>query len=359
MNKKTLITLAAITAGLLLLVVVSNGMRSGQGTVAEGVPLYENLDQQINDVTQVEIRGEADQQVSLALKDDQWVVTNRKDYPADVEKLRRELVKLGRARIVETKTSNPERYSLLSVQDIDKADAETRQIRLQDSQGNELAHLIIGDSSSQGGSNVRKVGDAQALLVSEAFYLSPEPRQWIKKKIIELASTRVHRVIVKPATGPAYTLVKTSRANTGYELEGRKDKLDAGMSSRVGSALNNLRAQDIYVEPPPSDGWKQARYETFDGVVVEVRTQKVGEDYLMTLSPSYDAELAAKFAPEHKDTEEDAEAAKKKQAEAVEKFKAEVKDMKARVEGWVYIGSEYDANMTSRTLEQLLKKAAK
>ena len=47
----------------------------------------------------------------------QWTVAERANYPADVSKLRKLLLALSDAKIVEEKTSNPASYAIIGVED--------------------------------------------------------------------------------------------------------------------------------------------------------------------------------------------------------------------------------------------------
>src|SRR5258708_25761455 len=55
--------------------------------------------------------------VTMHEKDGRWTVAERGDYPADVAKLRKLLLALSDAKIVEEKTSNPANFAVIGVED--------------------------------------------------------------------------------------------------------------------------------------------------------------------------------------------------------------------------------------------------
>src|SRR5258708_21640240 len=55
--------------------------------------------------------------VTMHEKDGRWTVAERGDYPADVSKLRKLLLALSDAKIVEEKTSNPANYPVIGLED--------------------------------------------------------------------------------------------------------------------------------------------------------------------------------------------------------------------------------------------------
>jgi len=72
-----------------------------------------------------------------------WVATDRHDYPVAPDKLRELVVQLADMRLIEAKTSRPDRHARLEVEDVTEG-ASSRQVRLEDAGGAVLAEAIIG-----------------------------------------------------------------------------------------------------------------------------------------------------------------------------------------------------------------------
>ena len=71
-------------------------------------------------------KGAAAPAVSLHKAADNGRWPQRGDYPADVAKLRKLLLALGDAKIVEEKTSSPANYPIIGVEDPTKPGADRR-----------------------------------------------------------------------------------------------------------------------------------------------------------------------------------------------------------------------------------------
>ncbi len=84
----------------------------------QGAALLPSLAGEMNAVTAVTIRkGGSSSSLTVHKTADQWTVAERNDYPADVAKLRKVLMALSDAKIVEEKTSDPARYPVIGVED--------------------------------------------------------------------------------------------------------------------------------------------------------------------------------------------------------------------------------------------------
>lgn len=109
-----LIGALAVIAGALYL----NSNRNPPPLDARGLPLLPTLAAELDSVTTLSVRkGGAAPGVTLHKVAGQWAVAERGDYPADVAKLRKLLLALGDARIVERKTSTPANFAIIGVED--------------------------------------------------------------------------------------------------------------------------------------------------------------------------------------------------------------------------------------------------
>ena len=106
---------------------------------------------------------------TLTRAEDRWVAADRHDYPVAAGKLRELVVQLADMKLIEAKTSRPERYARLEVEDV-AAGASSRQIRLEDADGKVLAEAIIGKQRQRltgaepSGTYLRRPGEAQSWL---------------------------------------------------------------------------------------------------------------------------------------------------------------------------------------------------
>jgi hypothetical protein len=203
MNRARLTTL--IVAALLVIsiaLVVSTRRNTSQQS--HDALLFPNLAGEVSTISLLELRkGSATASVSLHKKGDQWTVAQRADYPADVSKLRKLLLSLSDAKIVEEKTSDPANYSVIGVEDPSKANAGGAQVDFTVKDGSRS--LIVGKSSGES-SFVRRSSEKTSYLVAPSIYVEPEPRLWIDTKLIDIPADSIDRIEYKPVGGTPYSV---------------------------------------------------------------------------------------------------------------------------------------------------------
>jgi hypothetical protein len=166
--------------------------------------LFPNLAGELATVSAVDVRkGSATPSVSLRKRGEQWTVTQRADYPADVSKLRKLLLALSDAKIVEEKTSDPGNYATIGVDDPSKANALGAQVDFTVQDGPHS--LIVGKPSGE--SNfVRRTNEKTSYLVAPGIYVESEPRLWIDTKLMDIPADTIERIEYRPVAGSAYSV---------------------------------------------------------------------------------------------------------------------------------------------------------
>jgi hypothetical protein len=180
-------------------------------------PLLPTLAAELDTVSAVSVRkGAATPTVSLHKSGTQWTVAERGDYPADTAKLRKLLISLGDAKIVEEKTNNPAEFSLIGVEDPGQSGASGTEVSLTARDGKHA--VIIGKPSGQG-DFARRAGENQSYLIQPAISLETEPRYWIDSHLMDIPAADIESMDVKPAGGPGYVLkrVKSKDSEPGAD----------------------------------------------------------------------------------------------------------------------------------------------
>ena len=120
--------LAALVVLVALAVAVSVSQRPSD---VSGQLLLPDLKARLNDIDKIVVRTGGNKTIAtLARQKDGWVLVERGSYPADVGKIRKDLIALAEAKVLEEKTSNPEFYNQLGVDDIAKETAGGVQLDL-------------------------------------------------------------------------------------------------------------------------------------------------------------------------------------------------------------------------------------
>ena len=149
------------------------------------------------------LKGSATPTVTVHKQGDQWTVAERANYPADVSKVRKLLLTLSDAKIREEKTSNPDNYAIIGVEDASKAGATGAQIELTAKSGK--LGVIVGKPVGQG-NFVRRPAEKVSYVAEPGISFEAEPRFWIDTRLLDIASDKIQSIEFKPAAGPGYVV---------------------------------------------------------------------------------------------------------------------------------------------------------
>lgn len=211
-----------------------------------GTPLLPGFGAELDTVTAVTLRkGAGKPALSLRKTGGTWSIAERNDYPADVSKLRRLLLSLSDAMLVEEKTSNPANYAAIGVDDPAGPDSAAAEITVYARDGR---HSLIVGKPVGNGNFVRRVGEEKSYAAEPAIAMETEPRTWIDAHLIDIPVVTIARVAVKPAAGPAYVIHRSTRADDGFALDAvpaGRTPLDPKSIGPSPIAYGNLTADDV------------------------------------------------------------------------------------------------------------------
>lgn len=211
-----------------------------------GSPLLPALGKQLNEIDGLTIRkGGALPSVSLRKQGGRWTVAERGDYPADMAKLRKLILALSGALIIEAKTSDPANYHNLGLDEPSDASAAGAEITLSSSGTRQV--LIVGKPTGAG-NFVRFARQTQSYLVEPGISFETQPRYWVDARLLDIAPALIQRLEIKPAAGPAYAIHRTAPGDFEFALDtvpAGRSALDAKTLAPSGGAFNGLVAEDI------------------------------------------------------------------------------------------------------------------
>lgn len=373
-----LVAVIAVVAGLWL------GGRQTSPPSIESASLYPELKKELGEITAVRI-VKAGGTTALEAKrgDNGWLITDRHNYPADDAKLRKLLTSLTEAKVLEEKTSNPESYKTLGVEDISDAAAGGVQVELEGPK--QPVKLIVGKQAQGAQSQyVRRAGEPKSWLINKSIDTSSSADQWLSKNVIDVAADRVQSAEVTAGTGKPYSAAKKTRADADFAVDGLpkgKTLSSPSAADNFATALAGLTLSDVKPASEVADAPSaRATIKTFDGLVTEVTGWKKDDKHFVALKTSYDASLADKFkvatadadkkdAPAADATKKDAtpsesegappaadkavDAAAKPAAPNVDE---ESTKANAQLNGWVYEIPAYKYEAIFKPLDELIKK---
>ncbi len=372
MNAKTL-GVMVVSAGLLagLAWYVSTSRAPAPTAAGARARLLPGLEESVNNAARLEIRKGPNHAV-IVKAGEAWALESKGGYPVAVEKIRPVLLSLARAEVLSEKTSNPELYARMSVQD-PPADAPPPDptksggvptlVSVSDQTGKPLASLIVGDrekgasASDKPGTFVRRVGEKQALLSSEIASIDANLSAWVDPKILEIPQTRIASVVIEQAGGerleiekraPAVGPVADAQPPTGPDFivknlpEGRELKSPT-QGSVIAGALGYCTFEDVAKKDTIfADGVAGAvevgktTFVTTEGLRIGIRFRKVGE------------KTWASFEPEALATE-----GSQTPTEAITK---EASELSAKLGGYAFALPPYSLTNLTSTMAAILKE---
>lgn len=376
MNSKKLgilfaVAIIAIAAGVWLA-----GQRSVSSVGSSSTVLYPEAKKNLDDATAVRIFTAGDQlAVEIARKDDAWQVTQRNGYPAAEAKLRKLLLGIADAEIREEKTSNPENYESLGVEDI--SDASATGIRVEVSGVEPAINLIVGKQGPGIDSQyVRRAGETQSWLIDASIDKSSKPQDWLSSSIVDIRADRVQSAEISTKDAKPYSAVKNSRADANFTIEKLPKGKELSSPSAPNSLASALTALSLSDVKPASEITEKpevhATYRTFDGLVVELDGWTREDKRFIAARAQYDAALADRFKVPSEEKEgtkpsgdgegtptskDEADKPAEGSAEPPKQdVAAEAQKLNGALNGWVYEVPEYKYDAIFKPLSEMLRQ---
>lgn len=356
-----LLAAAAIAAALLL-----NAHRTPSEPAGER--LFPNLESQLNSISEMRIiDAEGETAVTLDRTERDWVVVEKDGFPADRAQLRKILLELANATIVEEKTSKPEFYSRLGIEDPGSPDAGS--IGLEIDGVTDPLRLIVGKIAFDGyGTYVRLMDDPRGLLISGELEPDADPLSWVRRELIDIAAADVAAVTIEHADGERLRIEKSARTDSNFVVtdvpEGRSLSSEYAPNS-IGSALAALGFDDVRarIDPGPAVEVTTTRYEMFDGRIVELEIFDHEDNTWTNFDFGYDDALADRFgipAANDDDAPDTGSAAPdaSDQPGAGPDLQLQTTELSDRLGAWSFVITEYKRDQMRKRTEDLLAPPA-
>jgi hypothetical protein len=251
--------------------------------------------------------------------------------------VRKLLLDASALEVEEEKTSDPERYSAIGVEDVAPVAAGaappakpakdpydfTKPLtatRVDIVTPAKTWSFLAGKSSGSKSSYTRVAGAKQSFLTSPRLDPDFEPQRWLDNTIVDIPEARIQSVEVKPAKGPAYTISRAQREDENFAVSNvpKKRKLSyEGVANAVARGLESVSLDDVgkpmdataAAAPGKTLERSHATYRTFDGVTVEVAGRKESSPGLKSDDPKIE-KFFITLAASSKDKATQAEAQK-------------------------------------------------
>ena len=185
---------------------------------------------------------------------------------------------------VEPKTSNPELYPKLWLEDPSGEDAKSVRFVLENASGTALADWVLGDrrpsksDASRTELFIRVADNPMAWLVEGSVPGGPTIIGWVDRMVARIDRERLRDVEVVHADGATVAVNRPGPADTDFSLQGVPADRETDSQYRVndiGRLLEDLRFEDVARSSSLDFSGsvdKRVRITTFDGLRVDLET---------------------------------------------------------------------------------------
>jgi len=356
MNAKVTGILAVVTLIAVLTAIQVSQHAPAPKHVNESSAFFPNLLSKLGELDAINIQTNSTQ-FHILKQGETWGLQEKAGYPVPAEKIATVLNGMAGLIKLEAKTDKPELYSRLALEEIEKAGADTIQVKLKQGQS-DFASLLIGKSkpakTDTGLSEiyVRKPGDAQSWLVLGNLRLETDPLAWLNKTVFQFAPERVQAVTLARSQEKLIRIFKEKAEDTAFQLAElpEKAKLETPVIDSLGRALANFTLEDVVKAEGftfPAEA-TELQFSSFDGLQITLRVGEQAGKHYATLKAAAKAELiAATPEPAKTATPADKPATDKPAASSADKLavaEKEAADLNAKFSAWVYVLPSYQVN---------------
>lgn len=293
MTPKQFAGLAAAAALSLLAAILVYGSRTHWASDAGGAGLlFPGLKAEAAKISRISVT-QGEKRVELEKTGDHWLVKSRDGYPGSDEKVRALLIALADATLIEAKTQNPDRFSVLEVEEPAGKNASSRLIKLEDESGRSLAEVIAGkvkpsptgNRQASGGTYVRRPGDSQSWLASTDITGGTGLKDWANARVFETATEKVKTLTVEIPGEAAYDIKRA--ADGTHELDaipaGKKIKY-VNMIDNIIEAASFLDFESVRKATGATGGDAgTVKFETEDGLKIALRVRREKDGAWVTI----------------------------------------------------------------------------
>jgi Domain of unknown function (DUF4340) len=284
---------------------------SEQQAYSGGKLMFPDLAPKLQDAARIEITHQG-KTTAIVKHGDTWGLVDRGGYVVQASKLRGMLTALTELRLVEQRTTDPDQFNRLGLEDPNGKTGTSNLLRVIDASGKPIVAVIVGHRRVRTQGNVpeqvyvRQPGDNQTWLAEGSLQVDADPQLWLERDIMNIDHARIASVAVTHGDD-TLELTRDGQKLT-MKVPAEHPPLDDYKLDDVDRGLELLTFQDVQTDKEPvGDKVGQSVYTTSDGLVVTATVFKGDKD------------IWARFA-----------------ATGSDKTKDEADKLNARLAGWTY-----------------------
>ncbi len=333
-KKLNSLTILAIVTGLMVVLMLLTIQRPNT-TNDDYSLLFPNLFDKLSSIDTIKIKSNQDE-FTLVKEGEDWFVKERWHYLANFNLVKRTLIDISEAKIIERKTANPEQYALLGVEGVEN-DGESILITMLTSD-KETAGLILGNEREVGQTQgarrfyVRRAGEKRAWLAEGYLNINPLMLNWVDTQVMNIARERIVQINIIQPNGETATLINLGKKDKFGTPEDREKTIFTyeQLGYDIAGTLFQLQMEDVQPLKGFSRGDSEvvtAEFISYDGLKVTAKTSFIDGFYYSTFRAEFDASLI-QTAP--KDIVES------EMLKSPEQVQQEVEEINKKVAKWVY-----------------------
>ena len=264
--------------------------RTSRDASAEPSIYLPELASVVNDVEQIRITSNGGSEVvTLDRNETGWSVREFSGYAADWSVVKPLLADLSQAEVLEAKTSNPQYYDRLGVEDPLSEGSESTLIEFPDKES--VPPLIVGNQAQgREGQYLRRQDEARSVLVDRTITVPFESEGWLEREIVDVPESEVVNVRVSHSDGETIEIGRLGTDVDDFTLsgipEGRKTK-SAYSVNQMASALSSLTLDGVApVEDIAWDGAIELTVTAASGLQIDARLVEDEEQRWIRLQAS-------------------------------------------------------------------------
>ena len=364
---RSILILAAVTA--IVIGAVLSVDRESRTAARSGEIVFPGLLDQVNSVVRVRVTGN-EGKFTLTRDRDTWVVEEKERYAADPDRVHKLLLGAAGMKRVEPKTSNPELYPKLWLEDPSGKDAKSVRFVLENASDAELANWVLGDrrpsksDASRTELYIRVADDPLAWLVEGSVPGGQKIIDWLDRPVARIDRERLRAVEVVHADGTVIAVNKSLPADADFALRDIPADREADSQYRIndiGRFLEDLRFEDV--APSSSLDFagsldKQVQAATFDGLRVHLETVMRDGEAWVQLRAEFDEGLVEKSEDAAEASKDEAGAAPGNtpgSLRSADEVRAEAERLNARWKGWAYELPSFKRDYIAKRIDELTR----
>ena len=364
---RSILILAAVTA--IVVGAVLSVDREPSTAARSGEIVFPGLLDQVNSVVRVRVTGN-EGKFTLTRDRDTWVVEEKERYAADPDRVHKLLLGAAGMKRVEPKTSNPELYPKLWLEDPSSKDAKSVRFVLENASDAELANWVLGDrrpsksDASRTELYIRVADDPLAWLVEGSVPGGQKIIDWLDRPVARIDRERLRAVEVIHADGTVIAVNKSLPADADFALRDIPADREADSQYRIndiGRFLEDLRFEDV--APSSSLDFagsldKQVQATTFDGLRVHLETVMRDGEAWVQLRAEFDEGLVEKSEDAAEASKDEAGAAPGNtpgSLRSADEVRAEAERLNARWKGWAYELPSFKRDYIAKRIDELTR----